>query len=173
MIPPEIELIAVPVQVLPADAVERAVNSALEQSEIGLCGVGVGVSANIFLPAVVDDLVAAPELSSDPLVGQKLVGIDRRGPIDVLPNRAFEILGVHAVDGVALNPAITLHHSHDRGFPFGSPAGHALSRFSAHVGLVDLHFPLQKRLKLLFPHGMTDSMRHMPRTFVRNPHHPV
>ena len=54
----KIELAEIPLQVFLADVMIDAVDAALEDREIALNSVGVGISANVFLGGMVDYLMA-------------------------------------------------------------------------------------------------------------------
>lgn len=123
MVPAERKFVAIAVKMLLADMVERANKATLEQREITLGGVCAGIASHIFALAVINGLMPAVKFLADAFVGAPFVGHDRRRFIDVLANRAFECLGVHALDLVGVDFTSTFDQSDNRHFLRAAPAG--------------------------------------------------
>ena len=92
VIPTELELVAVPLEMLLREVVEDAVQPALHEREVAFGRVRVGVATHILFLFVVDDLVASLKLFPDAPVGRLLIGHDRGALIHQLPDRALQRL---------------------------------------------------------------------------------
>ncbi len=160
---PARELVHVPLEVLFAELVIRAVVSALEHRPEGFDAVRVRLTAHILFDAVLDRLV----LAVDADVGLRFVRIDSGICVGVGAHERLERSPVSGFDCFGYDvPALALFDRHYRRF-----AHRAASRieflglmlvalFTADIRFVHFHFPAE-RSRVGVP-SLADAVKHVP-----------
>lgn len=173
MVPAEIELGAVAVQVFLADVVKGADDPALNEREIALGGVDVDAATGKFVGAVVDGLVPALEIEADPAVAGQFVRENGRGPVYHAKGRFSERHAVHPFEGFTVYLASAIdkgHHGRFRGSATALTGGLTATPLAADVGLVDFHdAPIRTKQAGHFAvlHRPTNAVAQVPRRLVR------
>lgn len=143
----------------------RPVNAAFKLAPKAFYGVCVASPANIFLCAVIDDLVAVTELGNV-IVGRIFVSVNLRSRLD----RGADLLnGVGSPDNIhnlRLNAAAPLHNTNYRRLAFRSASSLA-GAFTANVGFVGL--ALASELNRLVGHELANLMAHAPSSLIGDP----
>ena len=171
-IPAEIELGRVALKVLLADAVEGAVEAALEDRKGRLDRVGRYVAARVFLLRVVHDFVRR-EVLADPLVDASLIRHQTSLSSDLAAHDRAESLVVHVGKVIRALLAVALHQRDNLHLVVeAASAGTMLARV-APIRLVNLDrrtvaAELAGRLDV---HCFADAMRHEPRSLVGHAQH--
>jgi hypothetical protein len=106
LVVPEIEFRQIPLQVSLRDVVIYAGDPALENAEIILDRVGVGVTANIFLNAVIDGLVSFERAAHDAVL-TGIIRHQRRLAMHLRKKDGAQGLGVDAGDVLRTDPTAT------------------------------------------------------------------
>ena len=134
LIQPERELVNVASEMLLADLVIDAVQSALEDCPHALDAVCSGVPANVLTRRVVDSLLPEEEQSIQVVVGSVLIGEESRADFDVTMNSVLDFFHADRLERHGFRPSTTLPHSEYR-----SLANRAASEI-LFVGLVLVDF---------------------------------
>lgn len=181
MVPPERELVTVPLEVPTAHMVERPVHPALDEGEVGLgCIRRDSALLAVLLPTVVDRPMTTGKLPANASVPAMLVCHDRGAPIDVLSDRALESRPGHIADHARPCAPVALNQRNNGHLLCSAPAlvdrvrGGALeSRLAPDVGFVNLDDALHGRKGRTLLEGMADSVAHEPRRLVGDSEFPM
>src|SRR3954471_18202723 len=171
----EIELGEIPLQVLLADVMVDAVDTALQYREVALNGIGVGVAANVFLGGVINGLVAREALAGFQ-VDSALIGAQMRLVRNLFFDDRLHISRVDIRNMEGRDAALALDQRDDwfvaRQLLCVSP----VLRLAADIGFIGLHefsFAAQAAGQLTFAHGLANTMAHKPCGFESDAKGPV
>lgn len=169
MIPPELELVAVPAQVDPVYVMEAPVYPALEQREEGLGRVAVGIASGVLASGVLDRLVPTLELLADDLVGAPLVG-HKSGPlhVDVGLHGGLELPVAEFLRGEGPDAPVPLKEGEHGSLAGAAPGASHLpltgkAGFAAHVGLIGFDRALEEPALRIVGESVSDPVGHVPR----------
>jgi hypothetical protein len=110
----EVEFGQIAVEMRLGHVLVNAVNPALEDREVALGSIGVGVIPHIFLGGVVDGLVAAFERPADRGVDTGVIGHEPAIGMGVTGDNRIEVVRGHVGDVETADPAATLYQGYDR-----------------------------------------------------------
>src|SRR5437867_4826507 len=108
MIPDEVKLPKVTMEIFSADVVIDTHDAALHQGERAFRRIRMNVSANVLFGAVADRFVPAVILRSDALVGEKIISDEPRLRVYYFPNRVLQRLSGHVRHNATANLALSL-----------------------------------------------------------------
>src|SRR5713101_1369366 len=166
VIPPELELVGVAVQVLLGDVMEGAIDAALEQGEEGLGGVDVGCAPDILLLAVGDCLMPALELLANASVGRQVIRHDGGTPPDMLTDGPVQGLTGQVLGHESPGLPAPLNQGDDRSLSGCASTALAAMGLATHVGLVHFDRAAQLRREGAGVHGVTNPVSHVPSALV-------
>lgn len=170
----EIELGEIPLQVLLADVVIHADDSALQNREIAFDRIGVRVAAHVFLRGMIDGLMAGETFSRFP-IDAALVSTQVRLRRDLFSEDGLEVRGVHFCDMEGRDAALALDQCDDR-FLWRRPLVRAVLCLSADIGFIRLNktaLATQGAGQLAVAHCLADAMRHEPSGLKGDAKYPV
>ena len=171
-VPAEVELSRVALKVLLADAVEGAIEPALEDRKAGLDRVGRHVAARVFLDRVVHDFMRR-EVRAKLLVHAGLIGHQASLLGDLSTQDRAKCLVVHGGKVVRTLLAIALHKRDDLHLVVKAARALRVLADIAPVGFVNLNrrTVAAKLAGRLDVHRLADAVRHEPRRLVRDAQH--
>lgn len=166
IVEPKLEFVKVTVKMLHADSMIRADDRPLEQGPRSLNRIRVNVSANPLFFGVVDLLVLRI-LIRPVAVSGVFVRIDRRRIFgDMLQDEPAKSLAVRLLRHLEANFSVTLDRANDQLLfgPASTLARSLAARPSTDVGLINLDYPTQERVRGL--ERMADSVAEIPSSSV-------
>lgn len=172
IVPPERELVAIPMKVLLGDVMKRAVYASLQKCEERFSSVRIDITANVFTLAVVNCLMSSFEFLPDSIVQVQIVRLNRSLRTHILADSLLKIVGVYVLQDPCPCSSAALHKHHYRSFLSAASAfvgddlavfvESTLARLSANVDFVYFHYAFEQTRQRVSFHCRPDSVCEMP-----------